>query len=471
MVVTRARRLSGFDAGFLYQETPTAHMHTLKVALVDPATVPQGYSFELLREVLAGRMHLLPPFTRRILPVPGGLHHPVWIEDPDFDLDNHLFRVRLPAPGGSRELGAVISEVAGQPLARHRPLWEIHVVEGLERGRIACIAKVHHALADGVSSAEMLLAVMGETAVATSGRRPPEPVPRPATLLAVALVDLASLFRTLPRQLRRTTARLVEMNRRARQSDVRAPRPFSGPRTPFNGALTAERIFAFASLDLADARAIRRATGTTLNDVVMAVCAGALRAWLIGRETPVTDPLVVGVPVSTRTAEQRGTYGNRVSNMFTSLPIHLDDPHARLLAISRVNRVAKDQTDALGNDSFEALSEYTPPPLVTLWARLLGRLRLADRGPAPINLIISNVAGPTSVLSIAGAQLEAIYSVGPILEGVGLNITMWSYLGRMNFGLLSCPRLVPDLWDLADGLADALSELAGAVDTGHTPKS
>jgi WS/DGAT/MGAT family acyltransferase len=464
--VVRPHRLTGFDAGFLYQETRTAHMHTLKVAVLDPATVPGGYSFGLVRDVLSSRLHLLPPFTRRIVPVPLGLHHPVWVEDPEFDLDNHLFRLGLPAPGGPRELGDVISMVASHPLDRSRPLWEIHVVEGLERGRVACVAKVHHALADGVSSAEMLMAVMGSDAapdVGGGGRPRGQALPGKAELMASALVDLVRLLVTFPGQVRRTTGRLKEMRRRSQEAEVAAPRPFSGPRTPFNRALSSDRIFAFTSLDLGEAKAIKAATGTTLNDVVMALCAGAVRSWLAGRGEPVDAPLVAGVPMSTRTPEQQGTYGNRVSNMFTSLPVHLADPVARLHAVSAVNRTAKAQADALGRDSWEALTEYTPPPVMTLYARLLGRLKVGDRSRSPINLVISNVPGPATPLSIVGAQLEAIYSVGPILEGVALNITMWSYLGRMNFGLLSCRRLMPDLWDLADVLPDALSELAKAT--------
>jgi WS/DGAT/MGAT family acyltransferase len=462
--------LTGFDAGFLYQETPTAHMHTLKVAVLDPATVPGGYSFALLRDVLASRLHLLPPFTRRIVPVPFGLHHPVWVEDPDFDLDNHLVREAAPSPGGQRELGAIVSAVASRPLDRDRPLWELHVVEGLADGQIACIAKVHHALADGVSSAEMLMAVMGADGLADpdgSVQRPPsQPLPNRRELVVDGLTDLVRLLLTLPGQLRRTTRGLTDLRRRTRDADVLPPRVFSGPRTPFNRALSSERIFAFTSLDLADAKAVKSAHGTTLNDAVMAVCAGAVRSYLIGRGQPVDRPLVAGVPVSTRTEAQRGTYGNRVSNMFTTLPVDLDDPVERLRAIHAVNRTAKAQADALGSDSFEALNEYTPPPLTTLYARLMGRLRVADRTRPPINLVISNVPGPAEALSVMGARLEAIYSVGPILEGIGLNITMWSYLGQMNFGLLSCRRLMPDLWDLANQLHESMAELAKTVAPG-----
>ena len=464
----RPQRLTGFDAGFLYQETATAHMHTLKVAVLDPATVPGGYSFGLFRDVLASRLHLLPPFTRRIVPVPLGIHHPVWAEDPEFDLDNHVFRVGLPAPGGPRELGAVISTIASHRLPRSRPLWEIHVVEGLDRGRIACVAKVHHALADGVSSAEMLMAVMGNDGEPDAATRRPDaaPLPSPGVLFTGALVDLVHLLLGFPAQVGRTATRLIDLRRRSQEADVAAPRPFTGPATPFNRSLSPDRIFAFTSLDLAEAKAVKNATGTTLNDVVMAVCAGAVRTWLGGHGQVLDRPLVVGVPVSTRTPEQQGTYGNRVSNMFTSLPVHLADPAARLEALHAVNRTAKAQADAMGSDSFEALTEYTPPPVMTLWARSLARLRIGDRFRSPINLIISNVPGPSTPLSIAGAQLDAIYSVGPILEGVGLNITMWSYLGRMNFGLLSCRRLMPDLWDLADLLPESLAELTKATGAG-----
>jgi diacylglycerol O-acyltransferase len=468
----KGQRLTGFDAGFLYQETSAAHMHTLKVAVLDPSTVPGGYSFSLVHDVLSSRLHLLPPFTRRIVPVPFGLNHPVWVEDPDFDLEDHVFRVSAAAPGGPRQLGDVISRVAGRPLDRDKPLWEIHVVEGLERGHVAFIAKVHHTLADGVSSAEMLMAVMGgeaDLAHGTGGgenvhRPPSQPLPSRAELLAEALIDLVRLALTFPTQLVRTSKGIREMRRRTKDAESAPPRVFSGPRTSFNRSLTADRIFAFTSLDLDEAKMVKNAFGTTLNDVVMAICAGALRRYLAERGEPVDRALVAGVPVSTRTEAQRGTYGNRVSNMFTTVPAHLADPVERLRAISAVNRTAKAQTDALGGDSFEALTEYTPPPLTTLYARIMSHLRIADRTRSPINLVISNVPGPPTALSIAGARLEAIYSVGPILEGIGLNMTMWSYLGQMNFGLLSTPQLLPDLWRLADLLHDSLAELVKAAE-------
>jgi diacylglycerol O-acyltransferase len=275
--------------------------------------------------------------------------------------------------------------------------------------------------------------------------------------------DLVTSVKTLPDQLRRSLAGARELRRRAKSTDVRAPRVFSGPKTSFNRALTPERIFAFTSLDLDSAKQIKNRTSTTLNDVVMAVCAGAVRDYLLRRGEPTDRPLVAGVPVSTRTPDQRGTYGNRVSNMFTTLPVDLPDPLERLNALHRVNQTARAQTEALGRDSFEALTEYTPPPLVRLYARLTRRLWLTDRSRPPINLVVSNVPGPSTPLSIAGARLEAIYSVGPILEGIGLNITMWSYLNQMNFGLLSCPLLMPDLWELAGGMHDAMDELAKAA--------
>jgi diacylglycerol O-acyltransferase len=350
-------------------------------------------------------------------------------------------------------------------------LWEIHVVEGLEHGRIACIAKVHHALADGVSSAEMLMAVMGDDGVPDHNwlaggeaiRGAATGLPSRRTLISQALLDLARLLATLPGQLRRTVSGVLEMRRRTSASEAAPPRVFSGPRTSFNRTLSADRIFAFTSLELDEAKRVKQLTGTTLNDVVMAVCAGALRRYLTEKGEPVDRPLVAGVPISTRTEEQRGTYGNRVSNMFTTVPADVADPLARLMSISAVNRTAKAQSDALGSDSFEALNEYTPPPVTTLYARIMSRLRIADRTRPPINLVISNVPGPSTPLSIAGAQLEAIYSVGPILEGIGLNITMWSYLGQMNFGLLSCRSLLPDLWRLADLLHDSMAELLQAA--------
>jgi diacylglycerol O-acyltransferase len=458
-------RLSGLDAGFLYMETPTLHMHTLKIAILDPSSAPGGYSFSRVKEVLAERLHLLPPFRRRLVPIPFGIHHPLWAEDPDFDLDYHLRRVAVPAPGGDRELCELISEIASRQLDRSRPLWEIWVVEGLADGRVGFVTKIHHSAADGVAAADLLTNVLETDPEPAPVPPPAEPwapdrIPSQASLLWHSIVSLARQLLRLPRLLRRTAAGFAAVRRRRRSADVSPPLPFSGPDTSFNAALTPHRLFTMTSLSLDDMKTVKSAFGCTVNDVVLAVCAGALRRYLVEHGEAVGKPLVAGVPVSTRPGDEGPRLGgNSVSNMFTSLCTDIADPVERLRAIHHVTKAAKEVHTALGPEMLESWSELTPPRPFAAWMRLYSRLKLADRHRPPINLVISNVPGPPLPLYVAGARLTAIFSMGPILEGIGLNVTVWSYLGRMNFGLVACREAMPDLWDVTDGLQSALEEL------------
>lgn len=459
-------RLTGLDAGFLYMETPTQHMHTLKISVVDPSTAHTPYSFHNVKQVLADRMHLLPPFRRRIVEVPLRLHHPVWIEDPNFDLDYHVRRVGCPAPGGPREFCEMISDIASRPLDRSRPLWEVWTVEGLEGGRVGFVGKIHHTVADGLAAAALLANVME----AEPGDSPPppsepwrgEPIPSKPTLLFDALADLGRDLRGLPQLLRRTFAALTELRRHRRGASVKAPLPFSTGSTSFNTSLTPHRTFAMTTLSLADVKEVKNAFDVTVNDVVLGVCAGALRRYLSDRRELPRKPLIAGVPVST--SEETRLGGNRVSNMFVTLRTDLDDPAVRLRAIHDVTKQAKVVHNILGTEMLAEWSQRTPPRPFAWFMRHYSSGGWAARHRPPINLVISNVPGPPTPLSIVGARLEQLSSVGPILEGIGLNITVWSYVGTMNFGIVACREHMPDIWRLADALGESLEELRKAAE-------
>jgi len=473
------QRLTGLDAGYLYMETPTLHMHTLKISVLDPSTVPGGYSFPRVREELERRLHLLPPFRRRLVEVPLGINHPLWVEDPDFDVEWHVRRITAPAPGGHRQLCEVISDIASHQLDRSRPLWEIWVVEGLEGGRIGFVAKLHHSLADGVAAAALLANVL-EVEPDPRDPRPPErqwvpdAIPSTWPLVVAAVRDLLRALAGIPGLVRRTVVGMRAAARvRRRHPQVPSATPLNTPRTRFNGALTPHRVFATATLPLDEVKAVRRAFGVTVNDVVLGVCAGALLRYLDGHGERPEKPLLAGVPISVSgPVDVPRLAGNRVSNMFVSLRTDLADPVARLRAIHESASVAKEAFAALGADMYADWSELTPPRPFAAWMRLYSRLRLADHHAPPQNVIISNVAGPTDPLYIAGAKLVELYSTGPILEGIGLNITVWSYLGTLYAGLIACRESMPDLWDLCALLSEALAELsssAAAVTAGSVP--
>ncbi len=460
-------RMAGIDAGFLAMETPSQHMHTLKIAILDVSRVPGGYSFERFRDVLGARLDRLPPFRRRIVEVPGRLNHPVWIADPGFDLDAHLQRVVLPSPGIRAQLDDVVSSIASRPLPRDRPLWEVSVVEGLADGTVAFVAKLHHCIADGVTAAELLVGVLDRDPEAPDrpedGDAPgwrAEPVPSRVRLVVDALVDALRALAGLPELITRTVRGLVNVARGRRARAASAPLPFATPKLRFNRALTPRRRFVSTTLPLADVKTLKQALGCTVNDVVLALCTGALRRYLLARGELPDRALVASVPVSTRAPASAPTSAaNNVSNLFTTLPVHVDDPRARLAEIHAVTQAAKDQLARLGPAMLADWSELTPPLPFGATVRAYSRLRLANRHRPPVNLVVSNVPGPTEPLYVAGAQLVELFSVGPVLENAGLNITVWSYLDGLDVGLLACDDAMPDLRSLVTDLHDALDEL------------
>ena len=462
--------MRGLDAKFLYSETPTAHMHTMKVAVFDTAGVPGGVSFDQVCSMLGRRLDRLAPLRRRVVPVPLGLGHPLWVEDPDFDLARHVSARRAAPPGGDRELAAVVAEVAGRPLERDRPLWEVVVVEGLAGDRLAVVAKVHHAVADGGTSVALLLQAIGAPGTGAAPAQP-EPLPDRRALLRSALAGHQQRFRTVPGLVVRSAGGLRDAARRRRRAAVRPPLPLQAPRTPFNVKLGAARTVAKTKVALEDLKGVRRAFEVTLNDVFLAVCAGALRAYLLERGALPDRPLVASVPLATA-PEPSSRGGNHVDNLYVSIATDLSDPAARLRQISTVARAAKEMRGALGTDLLEARAEVVPPQLYALTIRAWTRSGLADRLRPPVNVVLSNVPGPAERLRVGPVALEALYSVGPILEGIGVNITAWSYAGRLHVSVLGSPESLPDPWPLAEALPGALAELLrGARETSRVGKA
>jgi diacylglycerol O-acyltransferase len=461
-------RLSGLDATFLYFETPAQHMHVSVAAVLDPSAMPGGYSFEKIQDLVASRLHLLPPFHRRLVRVPFDLHHPVWVEDPDFDLIHHVRRISCPAPGGPRELASVCGRITSTPLDRSRPLWEVWVIEGLADGRFCFLTKVHHCAVDGASGAELLVHLF------STEREAPAPLPPSAAAIEHVPSDSELVRHAIASRLRqpmemvqlakRTVGAVADVVRRRRDpSMVVGGTPLTAPRTRFNGAINARRSVAFARVPLGDVKAIRKATGVTVNDVVLALCAGTLRTYLLRHGELPAQPLVAVCPISVRDRVPASTSSNKVSAMFTSLATQVADPVERLRAIQNVTRGAKEEHNAIGADMLQNWAEFAAPTMFSLAARLYARMKLADRHRPVHNLVISNVPGPPFPLYLGGAELVAAYPLGPVFEGAGLNITVLSYMGSLDFGFNAAANAVPDLWDLAGCVQPAFDELSRAV--------
>jgi WS/DGAT/MGAT family acyltransferase len=426
--------------------------------------------------------------------VPFGLDHGFWIEDPDFDLDFHVRHNALPPPGDDEQLAELTSRIIGRPLDRTRPLWESYVIEGLPGNRFAILTKLHHATIDGASGAELLTLMLDSDPAGDPIPLPveewkPEPVPSDSEVIGQALRSLA---RKPGRALLLGVGTMREFGKATRNpavvaaaNDFRAqlrgplgailnrgrPRQPEGeevrgagrtaPRTPFNAIITPHRRFAFGSVALDDVKAVKNAAGATLNDVVMAVCAGGLRAYLDRHGVLPDAPLVAAVPVSIRSGKETEKWTNRVSMISSPIPTNESDPVQRVKIVHESMMGAKELFDAVPAEQLTDFTQFAPPAVFAQAMRT--STRLSARFGSPANLVISNVPGPRTPLYAAGAQLLHYYPVSTVVDGQGLNITVQSYLNWLDFGLVGCRELVPDIWDLLDDILNDIVVLGAAV--------
>jgi WS/DGAT/MGAT family acyltransferase len=457
-------RLTGLDAAFLSLETPSNHMHLIAVAILDPTGVPGGFTAHTVKQLIDQRLDRLPPFRRRVVRVPFGIHHPLWIEDPGFDLDFHVRQVALPSPGGERELAAFVGEVASWPLDRDRPLWQMWVAEGLQHGHVALIAKVHHAAIDGASGVEVLANLMDlEPTAIPATRHDEEPweadrVPTDVEMIGASMVSIARQPARMARAVVHLGKSLARLGTRIRNEDLHTGVPFTAPRLSWNSVITPHRQTAFSAMSLDDVKVVKNAFGATVNDVVLAALSGAFRRYLVDRDELPDRPLVAVIPTSVRSMDET-QLGNRVSAMFTQLSTDLDDPLDRLAAVQEAMTGAKQVHSDIGGNTLEEWAELAAPAMLSRGARIYSQLRLADRHRPVYNIVMSNVPGPRFPLYMAGSRLVDLYPMGPVFDGAGLNVTAMSYLDQVDIGFMACRETVPDLWKLAAEVPEALAEL------------
>jgi diacylglycerol O-acyltransferase / wax synthase len=491
------KQLTGLDATFLHLENSKQFGHVSGLSIFERPDTPGYDPYQAWRGQLEQRLHLLEPLRRRLAEVPLGLDHPYWVEDPNFDLDFHVRHTAVPPPGTDKQLTRTVARIVGRPLDRRRPLWLSYVIEGLSDDRFAVLTIVHHATVDGASGMELLTIMLDPTPEGIevpppTGTWEPERAPTDLQLLSrtaltlprkparavlltartarevgnatrnPALVGAADQVR---RSLRGPLGTVLNFGRN--RGEDRDPPPelpsIRPPRTPFNRPITPHRRLAIGTASLEDVKAIKNAFDVTVNDVVMAVCAAGLRRWLEQHDALPDDPLVALVPVSIRTGEETHRWTNRVSMLAADLPTDEPDPVARLRRVHDGMSNAKDLFKALPAERLTDYTEFPPPAVFARAMRLSARLRLGSRF-TPGNLVISNVPGSRTPLYAAGAKLLHYYPVSMIVEGQGLNITVQSYQDKLDFGLVVCPELVPDVWDMLDGILeeiDLLKEAAG----------
>ncbi|MEE8311488.1 MAG: wax ester/triacylglycerol synthase family O-acyltransferase [Candidatus Binatia bacterium] len=466
------QRLAGLDAAFLYMETPSAHMHVTGAILLDPSGTPGGYAPEKLVDHVVARLTSLPLFRKRVVEVPLGLGHPAVVEEATIDPAKHVRRIGAPAPGTTVELAQVVGHIASRPLDRRRPLWELWIVEGLENGHIALVSKIHHALMDGVSGAEVMgrlfdLEPIEPHCEPVSAPWSTEPAPTSLELLTAAAGSMAigplRLARTVL-ETGRSLLPLIGNGTDAGDGERPAAMPFTAPRTTFTSTISADRTVAFGKAQLEDVRTIKTAFSATVNDVVLAACAGALRRYLIERKELPDKPLIATVPVSMDRSRARREQCNNVSAMFVGLPVNVPDPVIRLMHIMRSSRKAKQLHGTMGENLLNDWAQVTPGVIFTQAARLFSRMRLADHLPPVHNLVISNVPGPPVPLYAGGARVLATYPLGPVFDGAGVNITVLSYQDSVDLGVIACPDAVPDPWIIARGFGESVAELKRIAD-------
>ncbi len=470
-------RLSGLDASFLYFETPAHLMHVCGLLVLDPSTMPSEYTFPEVRDKLRERLEITPEFRRKLHSPLLNIDHPVWVDDDEFDIEHHVRRAAVPAPGGERELSEVCADIAAQPLDRTRPLWEMWVVEGYEDDngpRLAIVTKMHHATVDGVSGASLIseLCSLEPDAPPFGAQKEQQPLPkrpRDRDIVIDGVVGFAKRPLRLVNVLPGTMQAIPNWIGRARRGAA-MPAPFTAPRTSFNGTITGHRSIAFTRLNLDDVKEIKNAFGCTVNDVVLAMCSGALRRYLDDNGELPDDSLVAMVPVSVHGKTKRGGT-NKVSGMFASLSSDIVDPVERLRTIAEANLVAKEHHQTLSASLLQDWAQFAAPNTFGLAVRVYSKLRLADRHPVVHNLVISNVPGPQMPIYFLGARVIGFYPFGPVFHGAGLNVTVLSNDGHVDVGLIAARELAPDLWSLADDLPIALDELLKAAREQHANES
>ena len=459
-------RLSPLDVSFLYMETPTTAMHVGGVAIFDPPAT--GFDYDRLVELISQRITLVPRYRQKVKLIPGRIANPVWVDDESFDVTYHVRRSALPKPGTDAQLRDLVGRLQGRPLDRSRPLWEIYLVEGLERGRVGIITKTHHAMVDGVAAVDIGTVMLDLTPepreVPTDDWRPSRE-PGRAALVAGAVTDLVKrptqaidTTRSAIVDVRATAGKVAGVASGVLQSVVSMAKP--APSSPLNVRIGEHRRFAMADTDLDDYKLIRKTHGGTINDVVLATVSGALRSWLLTRGESVNAATTIRamIPVSVRSGGQEGPSGNRVSSYFVDLPVGEGNPVMRLHQVSFAMRGHKESGQSVGAEALVQMSGFAPPTIHSLGARVASGMtrRL-------FNVVVTNVPGPQFPLYAAGARMLAMYPVVPLAKGQAVSIGLNSYDGGVYYGLNADRDAMPDIDVLADLIEESLSELVGTV--------
>jgi len=471
--------LSALDATFIYLESEHSPMAIGAVYVIDAKEAPGSFSYEAWSSLVESRLRLSKVFRQRLVEVPWDLSFPYWIRDPGFKLDVHLPRVSLPGPGGMAELMQMAADTWGQLLDRKQPLWEITFVEGLDnipgisKGSYALITKVHHAAVDGKASGEMMSALLdlsaGNRELEGEDTWQAEELPSTLGVIGRSWSQVGHKALGLAGFVGKVAVGTANLQGDKRLKKLEPPpRLLSAPSSVFNQPIASSRTFWGRNFDFDRIRAIRKAVpGVTVNDVVLAICAGGLRSYLDSKGELPVKPLVAMAPISVRAEDDGKGSGNQVSAMLVSLATDIDDALDRLNHIRANTQRSKVHATALPANK---ITEFLPSETLAAAARVYTRTRLGGLHRPFFNVTITNVPGPPVPIYAAGARIHSAFGMAPILDGLGLILVVISYAGRISIGITSCQQIVPDPENMAECFADALDELELAVSQADAAK-
>lgn len=468
-------QLTGLDASFLYFESRNAPTHIGSFAIYDQSSAPGGrVTFKGILANIERRLHLARCFRQKLVHVPFDVDHPYWVEDPDFDIEFHVRHIALPHPGDWRQLCIQVARIHSRGLDLSRPLWEMYVIEGLDNvegvpeGSFCVLSKIHHAAIDGVSGAELAAAIhdLSPDAEPAPPEREWHAEPTPG-LVELALRTSANGIRypfRFAKMFARVAPGVASMALRQPPADLENAGPV--PRTRFNGVVSTHRVVGARAFSLQEIRDIRKSVpGSTVNDVVLAVCGGALRRYLEHHGELPSDSLVAMAPISVRSEEEAGAAGNRISAMLVTLYSNIEDPIDRLAAVQRGTQSSKASAEAVGARTMTDITQFVPGSLAGLAARFYTRLGLANRVKPFLNTVITNVPGPQIPLYFTGARMVALHGMGPIMDGMGLIHPVFSSSGMISIAFTACREALPDPGFYAECLQGAYDELLAASDS------
>jgi WS/DGAT/MGAT family acyltransferase len=459
--------ITGMDATFLYTETPTTPMHVGSVAIIEG-----DLKFEAFRENLKNRIHLIPKMRKRLVFVPMSVDYPYWVDDPNFDIDMHLQHIALPKPGGWKELRATASMIFSNHLNHNRPLWSFTFVEGLDnikqvpKGSVAIISKMHHVAVDGMAGQGIMSLLFDMTAEPRKIEKPkpfrPKPIPNELAMVMKSTLSFAQNPLKFPKLISEAISATVKTGMFSRMKGADLPTaPFSAPNTPLNGLVASRRKWNTVILSLARIKVLKNIMGTTMNDIMLAICAGALRRYLLEKGQLPPKPLVAMVPISTRTKTEKTDInaGNQVSSMLIQLATNVESPIERLEVIHENTIRGKTYNGAIGAKTLSQMAEVVPFGVANQAARLYSRFHISELHNPVFNLTITNVPGPQFPIYLGGHKMYTIMGMAPIIDGMGLIITILSYNGMVTVSSTSDMNSMPDLDDFSVYLRESANEL------------